>query len=183
MRTVADIDREIHELEEKLERIEGQPTEVYSRIVGYYRSLKNWNRGKREEYSKRVVFVPGLEGRAEAADSAGAAAAAAPASAARASATPAVAVTGAGQEDSQPASYLYFFRETCPNCPPVRSILAQIGLPGTEMDVDTNEGTRAALENGIYATPTVVFLNSAGAEVYRASTAAELRELEILQLA
>lgn len=29
------------------------PTEVYSRIVGYYRPVKNWNDGKRQEYTER----------------------------------------------------------------------------------------------------------------------------------
>ncbi len=28
-------------------------TEVYSRIVGYYRPVQNWNEGKREEFSQR----------------------------------------------------------------------------------------------------------------------------------
>jgi ribonucleoside-triphosphate reductase len=31
-------------------------TEVYSRIVGYYRPLKNWNEGKGEEYSHRKTY-------------------------------------------------------------------------------------------------------------------------------
>jgi ribonucleoside-triphosphate reductase len=35
----------------------GQETEVYSRIVGYYRPVKNWNDGKRAEYSDRKEFV------------------------------------------------------------------------------------------------------------------------------
>ncbi|MBN1601732.1 MAG: ribonucleoside triphosphate reductase [Chitinispirillaceae bacterium] len=32
-------------------------TEVYSRIVGYYRPIKNWNEGKRAEYFDRMEFV------------------------------------------------------------------------------------------------------------------------------
>ena len=34
----------------------GEETEVYTRIVGYYRPVKNWNRGKKSEYSERVEF-------------------------------------------------------------------------------------------------------------------------------
>ncbi|MCK4671886.1 MAG: hypothetical protein KAT47_05020 [Candidatus Aegiribacteria sp.] len=34
-------------------RIKAIRTEVYSRIVGYYRPVQNWNRGKREEFSQR----------------------------------------------------------------------------------------------------------------------------------
>jgi len=34
----------------------GNDTEVYSRIVGYYRPVGNWNNGKREEFDHRVAF-------------------------------------------------------------------------------------------------------------------------------
>lgn len=34
----------------------GSETEVYSRIVGYYRPVGNWNKGKREEYFERQTF-------------------------------------------------------------------------------------------------------------------------------
>jgi len=34
----------------------GAETEVYSRIVGYYRPVGNWNKGKREEYFERQTF-------------------------------------------------------------------------------------------------------------------------------
>ncbi|MCQ2386552.1 MAG: ribonucleoside triphosphate reductase, partial [Clostridia bacterium] len=34
----------------------GQPTEVYSRITGYYRPVQNWNDGKTQEYKDRVVY-------------------------------------------------------------------------------------------------------------------------------
>jgi ribonucleoside-triphosphate reductase len=35
-------------------------TEVYARIVGYYRPVKNWNRGKAEEFRHRREFEPDL---------------------------------------------------------------------------------------------------------------------------
>ena len=31
--------------------------EVYSRVVGYYRPVTNWNIGKREEFKDRKEFV------------------------------------------------------------------------------------------------------------------------------
>ncbi len=34
------------------------PTEVYSRIVGYFRPVQNWNRGKVEEFRQRRTFDP-----------------------------------------------------------------------------------------------------------------------------
>jgi len=36
----------------------GSQTEVYSRIVGYFRSVKLWNKGKRQEFLDRKVFNP-----------------------------------------------------------------------------------------------------------------------------
>ena len=32
------------------------PCEVYSRIVGYFRPVRNWNKGKRQEFSDRKVY-------------------------------------------------------------------------------------------------------------------------------
>ena len=29
------------------------PTEIYSRVVGYMRPVKNWNKGKQEEFKMR----------------------------------------------------------------------------------------------------------------------------------
>ena len=34
----------------------GKPTEVYSRITGYYRPVQNWNDGKQQEFKDRVVY-------------------------------------------------------------------------------------------------------------------------------
>ncbi|MBE1424629.1 ribonucleoside-triphosphate reductase [Desulfomicrobium macestii] len=34
----------------------GQETEVYTRVVGYYRPVKMWNRGKQAEYKDRVEY-------------------------------------------------------------------------------------------------------------------------------
>lgn len=31
-------------------------TEVFSRVVGYFRPVKNWNKGKREEFNERKVY-------------------------------------------------------------------------------------------------------------------------------
>jgi hypothetical protein len=32
------------------------PTEIYSRVVGYFRPVKNWNEGKKEEFRERHEF-------------------------------------------------------------------------------------------------------------------------------
>ena len=56
MRTIETINSEISELKERMLSVKGTETEVYTRIVGYYRSVKNWNKGKRDEYGKRKLF-------------------------------------------------------------------------------------------------------------------------------
>lgn len=35
----------------------GEETEVYSRVVGYYRPVQRWNRGKQEEFAERKEYV------------------------------------------------------------------------------------------------------------------------------
>jgi anaerobic ribonucleoside-triphosphate reductase len=32
------------------------PCEVYSRIVGYFRPIRNWNKGKRQEFAERKEY-------------------------------------------------------------------------------------------------------------------------------
>ncbi len=34
----------------------GQPTEVFSRVCGYFRPTCNWNKGKLEEFRERKMF-------------------------------------------------------------------------------------------------------------------------------
>jgi anaerobic ribonucleoside-triphosphate reductase len=40
-------------------RIKAVKAEVYSRVVGYYRPVQDWNRGKQEEFAQReYVEIP-----------------------------------------------------------------------------------------------------------------------------
>lgn len=39
----------------------GEPCEVYSRVVGYFRPVQQWNKGKQEEFKDRVTFKTGEE--------------------------------------------------------------------------------------------------------------------------
>ncbi len=34
----------------------GKEMEIYSRVVGYYRPVQNWNKGKKEEFTLRKTF-------------------------------------------------------------------------------------------------------------------------------
>ncbi|MDR1997502.1 MAG: anaerobic ribonucleoside-triphosphate reductase [Candidatus Margulisbacteria bacterium] len=35
----------------------GKATEVYSRIVGYFRPVANWNKGKQQEFIDRKTYA------------------------------------------------------------------------------------------------------------------------------
>jgi ribonucleoside-triphosphate reductase len=39
----------------------GEETEVYTRIVGYYRPVQNWNLGKKSEFKERTAFASSKE--------------------------------------------------------------------------------------------------------------------------
>lgn len=51
------ISEKITKLKYELQNVHGTECEVYARIVGYYRSVKNWNAGKSEEYKNRKNFI------------------------------------------------------------------------------------------------------------------------------
>jgi anaerobic ribonucleoside-triphosphate reductase len=53
-----DIDKEIEQLRNEYDTVHGTKTEVYTRIVGYYRNVGNFNKGKAEEYRERLDYVP-----------------------------------------------------------------------------------------------------------------------------
>jgi ribonucleoside-triphosphate reductase len=159
MNKAAEIDNRIAELEKELESVEGTPTEIYTRIVGYYRSLKNWNRGKREEYRHRRTFDVEL-------------------SLKEAPEQETVAVESLvldrreeGGAENRPqgdvARVLLFTRETCPSCPVMRKALDEEGIRREEIDVDTDEGFELARRHEILATPTVLMLNEKNREIRR----------------
>ena len=142
-------------LKVRLLAAEGTPTEVYSRIVGYYRSVRNWNAGKREEFGNRVEYSFPSEGVYTSPAESGATEAAMPTA----------------------ESYMLFTREACPNCPPVRSYLEKLDMPGTLFDVDTEEGLDMARRYEVLSTPTAILLDSMGDELCRANSRARLQEL------
>jgi len=50
-------------------RIKAVKAEVYSRVVGYYRPVQDWNRGKQAEFADRsyvdITATPPAEGQGE----------------------------------------------------------------------------------------------------------------------
>ena len=48
----------------KTVKVKAVPVEVYSRVVGYYRPVQNWNAGKKQEFEERKEIAPSLLTRA-----------------------------------------------------------------------------------------------------------------------
>ena len=164
------IEARIAELRGELSRAEGTPTEVYSRIVGYYRSVRNWNAGKREEYGERRAFdMPVAPKPRPAVPKVKAAAVAAPRGPTTARpATARPAVVDMSGDPSLRDGVLVFTREACPNCSPVANYVIASGMKAVFVDVDRDEGFALARDLGVLATPTVLGLDGEGRESFRA---------------
>ncbi len=127
---------------------------MYTRIVGYYRSLRNWNKGKKEEYRERILFhIPEDD----------------------AAAQPGKAQPGTDEI----AEYRYFFRKTCPRCPSVKEYVSTLPLSGESVDVDTEEGMNEAQSLHILSTPTVVFFDRDGRPIHEAHSVEQLENLRL----
>ncbi len=170
MRTKAEILKEIDTLKEEIKNVRGTTTEVYTRIVGYYRAVQNWNVGKKSEYADRVEFSvsPSEEE------------------------IPAATTVQCENESLSIEKdilnivindkglikkYKLFYSDNCPGCPPVKNFLKQVHLSGEEINAGTREGFEEAIRNNITGTPTVLFFNDAGDVVNKAHTPAQIERL------
>lgn len=173
MRTIAEIDADIAKVKAEMQDVRGTGTEVYARIVGYYRSVRNWNRGKREEYNHRKLFVadePGVTAHLPPENLQAAAFMNQAIPAAAAAAVPAGPV----------ARYELYVRATCPNCPPVKDCCANLPYSGEQIDVDSAEGLARAETWGVFSAPTVIFFDEAGNEAGRAHSVKQIRALPVI---
>lgn len=177
---IAEIDGKLAQLRGRLAAAKGTPTEVYSRIVGYYRSVKNWNAGKREEYRERRMFdaVSGncaADARGEAAheEAARAESAARTTASAADSAAAAFVETAAGR-DAAGERVMLFTREHCPRCLPAKRALGELGIAFEEIDCDSPRGESLAAQYSIASTPTAVIADQDGNESVRLHSPAEM---------
>lgn len=176
-RTLAQIEAEIAETKAALNNVHGTETEVYARIVGYYRAVRNWNKGKREEYDHRKMFVFNDEEQYSitAADSVSCDCKVENVTEeAKASVNTIASNTTSG---TTAASYEMFTRATCPNCPPVKQYMANVSIAGKSIDVDTDAGLQLAASKGVFATPTVIIYDNNGMEIGRAHDVSELNAI------
>lgn len=159
-RTLEQVEQEIAETRAALNNVHGTETEVYARIVGYYRAVKHWNKGKRDEFDQRKMFtLEASKGYDE---------------------IPASVSTKVTEKVEQPVmntksvTYEMYTRKTCPNCPPVKNFMESLDMAGRSIDVDTPEGLSEAAKKGVFASPTVIFYNEVGIETARCHNVEEL---------
>jgi ribonucleoside-triphosphate reductase len=177
-RTLQEVETELALAKEALSHVHGSETEVYARIVGYYRSVRNWNKGKKDEYNHRKQFVinSGIEKTTDSIPSS---------KDEKATDILEPDLFGMISSTIKPYSfsstkdihYHFYARKTCPNCPSVKEYLIESDLEGSLIDVDTQEGLKDAAEKGVFAAPTVIIYNKAEVEIARAHSVEELVSL------
>ncbi len=126
----------------------GNPTEVYSRITGYYRPVQNWNDGKAKEFKDRKLYNigasiakhPELDG-----------------------AHPSVAtgtegqLTVLSQPEPEQEKLILFATKTCPNCKMAEQFLQKAGVAYDKLIADENPDLVA--QYGVKQAPTLISIH------------------------
>ena len=125
----------------------GKEAEVYSRITGYYRPVKNWNVGKSQEYKERKVYnieTSVLTHNGPKVDE------------------------GAVAENTNSAALsdgVYLFASaTCPNCKIAEALLSKAGIAYTKILAEENVALSETLK--IKQAPTLVSVANGDAEKF-----------------
>ena len=133
----------------------GKEAEVYSRITGYYRPVKNWNDGKRQEYKNRTVYdIIHSKSPEQKMKSYGAA--------------EKLAEQAAGKEEPKAAAAdkieedgMYLFTtSTCPNCKMAKEMLAEEQYEV----IDAERRPDLAAQYGIMQAPTLLVVEDGQAQ-------------------
>lgn len=126
----------------------GEPSEVYSRITGYYRPVQNWNAGKTQEFKERRLYNIATSKMTsspvkECADN----------------------TAAATQSDKQCGDGIYLFTtKTCPNCRAAKAMLDKAGINFTAVDAEENADMSVTF--GIKQAPTLVVIENGIAQKY-----------------
>ena len=141
----------------------GKATEVYSRITGYYRPVRNWNDGKSSEFENRKTYEPeelfsvnrnlleeaGVDeprvgtqtlGRANRVE--------------------------APKSNSDAEKVILVTTKTCPNCQAAKNYLNQAGIEYDVIFADEADGAEIAVQYNISAAPTLIVQSGEEAELY-----------------
>lgn len=148
----------------------GNEAEVYARIVGYYRPLSNWNKGKHAEYQERVTFsvdsAPAEQNGAERG----------------APLEPEIRAdeilsADALQMEYPIQRYVMLYTRTCQKCPAVKEYLLSLPIEGAFLDASVDERAQAlAEEHGVRSAPAVFLYGGNDALVKIAFDLNEVKE-------
>ena len=117
----------------------GEATEVYSRITGYYRPVKNWNDGKSQEYRDRRTYNAAASMARRAADK---------------PTVKAEACECAAAETAASDNLILFATTTCPNCKMAKKFLDDAGFAYEVILADKEPAV--AKRYGVEAAPTLI---------------------------
>ena len=105
----------------------GEETEVYSRIVGYFRPLRNWNKGKQEEYKFRKEYHETLI--------------------TKGTMQPKIAISNDGTQSTEAAditedifAFKIFTMPNCDKCAQAKDALAGFKMQGSIVDLSADAG-------------------------------------------
>ena len=181
MRNLEEIEKDLENARMELSMVEGTSAEVYSGIVGYYSSVRNWNKGKREEYGERKLFSADKFERGTEVAGTG--------TSTRATGTAAATqtVTASVQNKKEEAraqvlaqcarereKLLLFVRPTCPQCPQAKDAAVELGIPVETVDAATDVGLAEAAKHNVFSTPTSILFSRDGREITRARDSREI---------
>ncbi|MCL2253509.1 MAG: ribonucleoside triphosphate reductase, partial [Lachnospiraceae bacterium] len=124
--------------------------EVYSRITGYYRPVKNWNDGKMQEYQNRINYEPESQINKPVTSMV-----------TLSSTTDLTDEVTVSVEKPERIAYL-FTTKTCPNCKIAKEYLS--GIP--YMTIDAEENIELAVRYGVMQAPTFVVVSGDETEKY-----------------
>ena len=124
----------------------GKPTEVYSRITGYYRPIQNWNVGKTEEFKNRRTYV--LEN----------------SHLKNERSVSACECESKEETINIPQEIMLFGTKTCPNCKMAKMLLEKANIKYVWVDAEEEKEKTIALN--IKKAPTLVVPNGSGFDFY-----------------
>ena len=126
----------------------GAPTEVYSRITGYYRPVQNWNDGKAQEFKERKLYDLGH-------------------SHLKVGHKPANAVAAPVASSEAADRVLLFTTSSCPKCKVAGAMLDAAQLPFERIVADADDASRELARSfGIQQAPTLIVERGGKIEAY-----------------
>lgn len=141
----------------------GNTTEVYSRITGYYRPVRNWNDGKSSEFENRKTYEPEelFSINKNLLDEAGVDL---PRVGTQTLGRASEVATATSKPDTD--KLILVTTKTCPNCQAAKNYLNQAGIEYDVILADEADGAEIAGQYNISAAPTLIVQSGEEAELY-----------------